>query len=41
MQERVAYETTWVSLTALGHLNYASSQPETPALVSRLSRARP
>jgi hypothetical protein len=26
MQERVVYEMTWVSLTALGHLNYASSQ---------------
>jgi hypothetical protein len=26
MQERVVYETTWVSLTALGHLNYASSR---------------
>ena len=26
MQERVVYETTRVFLTALGHLNYASSQ---------------
>jgi hypothetical protein len=26
MQERIVYETTWVALTALGHLNYASGQ---------------
>ena len=26
MRQRVVYETTWVCLTALGHLNYAFSQ---------------
>jgi hypothetical protein len=26
MRQRVGYETTWVALTALGHLNYAFSQ---------------
>jgi hypothetical protein len=26
MRQRVVYETTWVTLTALGHLDYAFSQ---------------
>ncbi len=26
MRQRVIYETTWVTFTVLGHLNYAFSQ---------------